>query len=151
VGGAEERLRGGRAPVEQQAAAVVAGEPEASDVDRLACGGDGPAEAQVQAEAAQGAEAAGQPVDLPVAVGRGLAFEAPRAALLLADGGEAVGHLGDGLLQAGRDGGEVAFVVGDELRVGLRGEALGQLECAVGLRVHSAAPFEHWKYECEPC
>jgi hypothetical protein len=54
------------------------------------------AEAQVQAEAAQGAQAGGQPVDLQVAVHRLLADAAGRPAL----GVEAVGQVGDRLLEA---------------------------------------------------
>ena len=96
VGRPEERLGRGRAPVEQQPATRAVGEAEPSDVDGLGVvGADDAPEAQVQAEAAQGAQAGGQPVDLQVPVQRLL----PDAAGRLALGVEAVGQLGDRLLR----------------------------------------------------
>ena len=65
VGRAEERLGRGGAPVEQQPAARAVGEAEPPDVHGLGVvRADDVPEAQVQAEAAQGAQASGQPVDL---------------------------------------------------------------------------------------
>ena len=74
-------------------------------------------QAQVQAEATQGAQASGQPVDLHVPVHRLLAYAAGRLAL----GIEAAGQVGDRLLEALRDGREVLLVAGDQRRVGLGG------------------------------
>ena len=97
VGRAEERLGRGGAPVEQQPATRAVGEAEPSDVDGLGVvGADDVSEAQVEAEATQGAQAGGQPVDLQVAVHRLLADAAGRLAL----GVEAVGQVGDRLLEA---------------------------------------------------
>ena len=74
VGRAEERLGRGGAPVDQQPATRAVGEAEASDVHGLGVvRADHVPEAQVQAEAAQGAQAGGQPVDLQVPVHRLLA------------------------------------------------------------------------------
>ena len=73
VGRAEERLGGGRAPVEQQPATRAVGEAEPADVDGFGVlGADDAAEAQVQPVAAQGAQASGEPVDLLVPVHRRL-------------------------------------------------------------------------------
>jgi hypothetical protein len=81
-------------------------------------------EAQVQSEATQGAQASGQPVDLQVAVQRLL----PAAAGRLALGIEAVGQVGDRLLETRCDGREVLLVAGDQRRVGLGGEVVGKVE-----------------------
>ncbi len=125
VGGSEERLGRRGAPVDQQPAARAVGEPEPSDVDALlAVRADHASEAQVQSVAAQGAQATGQPVDLGVPVHRLPALAARRPAL----GVETVGEVGDGLLEALRDGREVPFVVGDQCRIGLRGETVGEVE-----------------------
>ena len=76
VGRPEERLGRGRAPVEQQPPVLAVREAEAPDVDGLAVGADDAAEAQVEAEAPQGAQPRGEPVDLLVPLhGR----RAPRA------------------------------------------------------------------------
>ncbi|GHH18962.1 hypothetical protein GCM10018780_64010 [Streptomyces lanatus] len=83
-------------------------------------------EAQVEAEAAQGAQPGGEPVDLAVPVHR-LPAQAPRRP---ARGGETVGQLGDRLLQAVGDGREVPLVAGDQSRFGFGGEAFGQVEHA---------------------
>ena len=81
VGGAEERLGGGGAPVDEQPTAGAVGEAEAADVDRLgAVGADDATEAQVQPEAAQRPQPRGQPVDLQVPVQR-LPGPAPPGAL----------------------------------------------------------------------
>jgi hypothetical protein len=87
-------------------------------------------EAQVQTEAAQGAQASGQPVDLHVPVHRLLAHAAGRLAL----GVKAIGQVGDRLLEALRDGREVPLVAGDQRRVGLGSEVAGKVECAGGQR-----------------
>ena len=104
VGRPEERLGRGRAPVDQQSPARAVGETEASDVRGLAVvGADHVSEAQVQAEATQGAQASGQPVDLQIAVHRLLADAAGRRTRDI----ESVGQVGDRLLEALRDGREV--------------------------------------------
>src|SRR5690606_41429105 len=122
VGGAEEGLGGGRAPVEQQAAAFGIGEADTSDVHRIgAVRGDDPAEAQVQSEAPQCAQAGGESVDLLVAVQCRL----PSAAGGTAGRVEAVGEVGDRPLQARGDRREVPFVGGGQRRVGLGGEVVG--------------------------
>ncbi len=132
VRGREERLGRGGTPVDQQTPAFAVGEAEPSDVHGLgAVGADDPTEAQVQAEAAQGAQASGEPVDLQVPVHGPAADAAGRPA----GGFEAVGQLGDGLLQARRDGGEVPLVGGDQRGVGLRGEVVGEVERAGAHRV----------------
>lgn len=89
-------------------------------------------EAQVQTEAAQRAQASGQPVDLDVPVHRLPADDAGRPAL----GVEAFGQFGDRLLQALRDGREVLLVAGGQRWVGLGGETVGKVERAGGQRVH---------------
>ena len=133
VGRAEERLGRGRAPVDQQPAARAVGEAEPADVHRLGVvRADHAPEAQVQAEAAQRAQPGGQPVDLLVPVHRLLALAAGRPAL----GVEAVGQVGDRLLEALRDGREVLLVVGDQRRVGLGGEVVGKVERAGRQAIH---------------
>src|SRR6202035_1072465 len=93
---------------------------------------DDVSQAQVQTEATQGAQASGQPVDLHVPVHRLLAYAAGRLAL----GIEAVGQVGDRLLEALRDGREVLLVAGDQRRVGLGGEVVGKVERAGSQGVH---------------
>ena len=84
----------------------------ASDVHGLGVARvDDVSQAQVQAEAPQGAEATGQPADLDVALQRLLAQPARRPPRDL----EAVGEFGDRMLQALRDGREVLLVLGDEI------------------------------------
>lgn len=108
------------------------GEAQPSDVHGLAVvRADDVAEAQVETETAQGAQPAGQPVDLRVPLHRLPADTAGR----LARGVETVGQLGDRLLEALRDGGEVLFVAGDQRRVGLGGESVGKVERTGGQRV----------------
>ena len=102
---AEERLGRGGAPVEQQPAARAVGEAEPSDVDRLGVvRADDVAEAEVEAEAAQRAQAGGQPVDLQVAVQRLLADAAgrPRSASRRSDRSaiDLLEALGDGARSA---------------------------------------------------
>ncbi len=133
VGRPEERLGRGRAPVDQQPAAAAVGEPEPSDIDRLgAVRADNPAEAQVQAEAGQGAQPGSHPVDLHVPVHRRLADAAGRPELGL----DAAGQVGDRLLEALRDGREVPLVAGDQRRVSLGGETIGQVESTGSQGVH---------------
>ena len=136
VGRTEERLGRGRAPVEQQPAARAVGEPEAPDVHRIgAVGAHDAAQAEVQAEAAQGAQASGQPVDLQVPVQRLLPDATGGPAL----GVEPLGDLGDRLLQALGEVREVLLVGRDERRGGLGGELVGKVErrgsCRHGGRV----------------
>ena len=127
VGRAEERLGRGGAPVEQQPAARAVGETEPPDVDGLAVpGADDVAEAEVQAEAPQGAQAGGQPVDLQVAVECLLPDAAGRPAF----GVEAFGEVGDRLGEALGEGGEELLVAGDQRRIGLVGEGVGKVEGA---------------------
>ncbi len=131
VGRREERLGGGGAPVEQQPAAGAVGEAEASHVHGFAAvGGDDAPQAQVQAEAAQGAQAGGQAVDLGVPVHGLPADAAGRPALRL----QAVGEFTDRLREAFRDGREVPLVAVDQGRVGLGGEMVGKVERAAGPR-----------------
>jgi len=82
--------------------------------------------AQVQTEATQGAQTSSQPADLHVPVHRLLAD----AAECLARGIEAVGQIGDRLLEALRDGREVLLVAGDQRRGGLGGEMVGKVKHA---------------------
>lgn len=90
-------------------------------------------EAQVQAEATQGAQARGQPVDLHVPVHRLPAQAAGRPAQVV----EAVGQFGDRLLEALAEGREVLLVAADQRRVGLGGETAGKVERARGQGVHA--------------
>ena len=139
VGRAEERLGRGRAPVEQQPATRAVGEAEPADVDGLGVvGADHVPEAQVQTEAPQGAQASGQPVDLQVPVHRLLAHAAGRPAL----GVEAVGQVGDRLLEALRDGREVLLVAGDQRRVGLGRRWSGRSNALVVRGFTASAPIE---------
>jgi hypothetical protein len=80
----------------------------------------------VQTEATQCAQASGQPADLLVPVHRLPPFAAGRLAL----GIEAVGQVGQHLLQALRDGREVLLVAADQRGVGLVGEVVGKVEHA---------------------
>ena len=125
VGGAEERLGRGRAPVDQQAPAGAVAQAEPADVDRLGPAlGDHAPQAQVGAVAAQGAQPRPEPAHLEVAV-HGLLAAASRSAQL---GLQAVRQLRDGPLQGGRDRGQVALVRGDERRVRLGRQAGRQVE-----------------------
>jgi len=133
VGRSEERLSRGGTPVEQQPTTRPVREAKPSDVHGLGgvCADDA-SEAQIQTEATQGAQASGQPVDLHVPVHRLLAYAAGRHAL----GIEAVGQVGDRLLEALRDGREVLLVASDQRRVGLGGEVVGKVKRAGSQRVH---------------
>ena len=134
VGRAEEGLGGRRAPVEQQSTAVAVGEAEPSDVHRLGVvGADHVPEAEVEAEAAQRPQAHGQAVDLLVTVHRLL----PGASGRLELDRQPLGEVGDRVLQARLDGGEVRLVGGDQRRVCLGREPVGQVERAGGHGVHS--------------
>jgi len=73
-------------------------------------------------------------VDLHVPVQRLLADAAWRFAF----GVEAVGQVGDRLLKALRDGGEVLLVDGDQRRIGLGTETVGEIKRA---RSQFATPF----------
>jgi len=73
-------------------------------------------------------------VDLHVPVQRFLANAAGRLAL----GVEAVGQVGDRLLEALRDSREVLLVDGDQRRIGLGTETLGKIKRA---RSQFATPF----------
>jgi hypothetical protein len=76
-------------------------------------------------------------VDLHVPVQRLLAYAAGRLAL----GMEAVGQVGDRLLEVVRDGREVLLVAGDQRRVSLGGEVVGKVKRAGGQGVTSSAPI----------
>jgi len=71
-------------------------------------------------------------VDLHVPVQRLLADAAGRLAL----GIEAIGQVGDRLLEALRDGREVPLVAGDQRRVGLGGQSAGKIKRTSGQRIH---------------
>ena len=117
--------------------AAAVGEAEAPDVDRIgAVVGYDAAQAEVEAEPAQGAQARGQPMDLQVAVHRLLAD----ATGCLALGSEPIGQVRDRLLEALRDGSEVLLVAVDQRRFGLGGEALGQVEGARGRTAQDLTP-----------
>jgi hypothetical protein len=134
VGRAEERLGHGGTPVDEQPAPLAVREPEPPDVHGLGAAlADDAAKAQVQAEAAQGAQPGGQPVDLHVPVHRPLADAAWRLQL----GVQAAGQVGDRLLEALPDGREVPLVAGDQRRVGLGAEVAGKVKRAGGRRVHA--------------
>ncbi len=126
MGGAEERLRGGRAPVDEQPAPGAVGQAEPADVDRLVVLADHPPQAQVEGEAAQGAHPRRQPVDLLVPLQRSLPHLRRRAAR----GVQAVREVGDRVLEALRDGREVRLVARDHRRVGLGGQVVGEVEGA---------------------
>ncbi len=130
---AEERLRRGGTPVDQQLAARAVPQAKPSHVHRLGVlRANHVPQAQVQAEPAQGAQPSGQPVDLQVPVHRRLADAAGRPPL----GIEAVGQRGDRLLKARRDGRELLLVASDQRRVGLGGEAAGKVKRAGSQRAH---------------
>jgi hypothetical protein len=73
-------------------------------------------------------------MDLEVAIHGLLADAAGRLAL----GIEALGQLGDRLLEAGGNCGEVPIVIGDQGRLGLGGEMVGQVEGAGGQGITSS-------------
>ncbi|GMA22614.1 hypothetical protein GCM10025864_03730 [Luteimicrobium album] len=132
----EERPGRGGAPVHEEPASVVVGQPEPPDVDGLGVvGADHPAEAQVGAEPAKRAQARGEAVDLLVAVERLLATADPCAP----GGVEAVGEVGDGLVEARGDVREVPRVARDELGIGLGGEVMGEGEQVRGGVSHVSA------------
>ena len=128
VGGAEERLGRRGAPVEQQPTAGAVGEAEPTDVHGLGVRprrpcvpGTGPARSGAGCAAAR--SAGGPP-------GRGPAPPARCRPVRRALGVEPLGQVGDRLLEALRDRGEVLLVAGDQRRVGLRGEVRGEVERA---------------------
>jgi hypothetical protein len=133
VGRAEERFGRRRAPVDQQLVARVVHEAESSDVHGFGVvGPDDVAEAQIHTEAPQGTQTSGPPMDLHVPLHRLLT----QPTLRLARGIEAVGQVGDRLLETLGDGREVPLVLGDEGRVGLRAEVLGKVEGTSGHWAH---------------
>jgi hypothetical protein len=133
VGRPEERLSRGGAPVDQQPASRRVSKAQPSDVHGIGVvRADDAPEAQVQAEAPQQAQASAQPVDLHIPVHRRLAYAAGRPAL----GIEAVGQVGDRLLEALRDGREVPLIAGDQRRVRLGGEAVRKVKRTGSQGVH---------------
>lgn len=127
VSRSEEGLGRGRTPVDEQSPAPGVREAEPTDVHGLGTAGSHHAsEAQVQPEAAQGPQASRQPMDLEVAVHGRLPLTARHPALGL----QAVGEFRDRRLEALPDGGETAFVLGDERRIGLGDETIGKIEGA---------------------
>jgi hypothetical protein len=130
---AEEGLRRGSAPVDEEPAATVVGEAEPPDVDGSGVvGPDDAAEADVEAEALEGAQATRQAMDLLVALEGSLSRASRGPACCL----EAVGEVGGRAFEGGCDGGEVPLVVGDQRRVGLGGEVVGQGEGVGGQWAH---------------
>jgi hypothetical protein len=127
VGRSEERFSHGRTPVDQQLTTRAVPQSKPSDVGRLGtvCP-DNASKTQVQTEPTKSAEPSGQPVDLQIPVERLLADAGWRLPL----GFEAVGQVGDRLLEALRDGLEVMLVDRDQRRVGLDAEAVGKVKCA---------------------
>ena len=93
-------------------------------------------EAQVQAVAAQRAQAGGESMDLLVPVERLLAAAGGGQAF----GVEALDEIGNRSVEALGDGREVPLVAGDQGRVGLGGEVVGEGECAGRQGVTSSAP-----------
>ena len=127
MGCPEERFSRRGSPVDQEPATRAVREAKPSDVHGVGVGcADHAPEAEVQTEAAQGAQASGQPVDLHVAVQRLLAYAAWRLAL----GIKAVGQVGDRLFEALRDGREMLLIARDQRRVGLGGQAVGKVKSA---------------------
>ncbi len=142
MGRAEERLGGGGAPVDQQAAAVTVGQAETAHVHRIgAVGADHPSEAQVDAVPAERAQSRAKPVDLQVPVQRLL----PDAAGRPAGGVRAAREVADRLLQAGGDGREVPLVGGDQRPIRLGGESVRKVEDTGGLAVHGDGSPSTWR------
>ncbi|GGX28604.1 hypothetical protein GCM10010341_57570 [Streptomyces noursei] len=140
VGRREERCGSRGAPVDQQPTPRAVGEAEPSDVHGLGVvRADDAPQAQIQAEAPQGAQTPGQPLDLRVPV-HGLPADAAGRLQL---GVEAVGQFGHRLLKALRDGREVPFVAGDQGRVRFGGEAVGKFERAGGQGIHGTGCDGH--------
>ena len=106
--GPEERLGRWRPPVEQQPTPRTVREPEPPDVDRrqVVRAHHAP-QAQVEAVPAKGSQPGGQPTDLHVPL-HDLAAE---LGVLLARGIEAFSQVGDRLLEALGQFGEVSLVV----------------------------------------
>ena len=130
VGRAEERLGRGGAPVDQQPTTRAVGEAEPPDVDGLAVVGARPC-ARGTGRGRSGAGCAGErSAGGPPGRDPAPAWPVPPGALRC--GVETVGQVGDRLLEALRDGGEVLLVAGDQRRVGLVGEAVGKVEYARG-------------------
>ena len=125
IGSAWVAPKNGSAAGERQSTSSrrpAVGEPESSDVDGLGVvGADHAPEAQVEAEAAQGAQAGRQPVDLQVALHRLLA-RCGRVPCARRRAGRTASAIVCSRLS--RDGREVLFVAGDQGRVGLGGEAV---------------------------
>ena len=134
VGRSEERLGRGGAPVDQQPATRAVGEAEPSDVHGLGVvrADDTCPRHRSRPKRRRVRRRAVSRWISQVPVHRLLADAAGRLAL----GVEAVGQVGDRLLEALRDGREVLLVAGDQRRVGLGGEAVGKVERAGRQRVH---------------
>jgi hypothetical protein len=88
-------------------------------------------QAEVQAEAAQQAQAGSEPVNLEVTLKRPLAGAAGRPELGL----QAAGQLADILLEGLRDGREMLLVGRDQRGVGLGGKAGGKVKRAGAQRI----------------
>ena len=128
VGRSEERLGGGGAPVDEQPAAGAVGEAEAADVDRArrrprGPSGRGRGRGRSGAGCAAARSAGGSPGRGPAPPGRrrraparGSSSRSDRSAMRL--------------LEARGDGREVLLVAGDQGRVGLGGEVVGEVERA---------------------
>jgi hypothetical protein len=116
--------KNGSAAGERQSTSSRSPPAEVADVGDHAAGVDHVPEAQIEAVAAQRAQAGGQAVDLEVAVEGCLAAAARSPALRVQPGGQ----VRDRGPQAGRDRPEVGLVVRDQGRVGLDREILRKVE-----------------------
>ena len=123
----EERLRGGRAPVDHEARAISVGEPEAPDKDRFVdVTANHPPEARVHAVPSQCAQARRQAVDLEVTVERLL----PRSAGCRALRCELPLDVGNRPRESRLERREVLLVGRDEGGVILRRKPIGKAEYA---------------------
>ncbi len=140
MGRTEERFGCRRTPVDQQAATLLIGETYTADIDAHTVPVHGLSEAQVQTAPAQDPDSAGEPVDLPVPVGRCLAVKAPRTTGRLPGGRQLGGQITNRSFETRRDRSEVRLVPRDERRVRLRGEAIGKTECTGALGAQQRLP-----------
>ena len=112
AGRGEERLRGARAPVDEQRLARAVRQAHASDVADRPVRRDRAPEAQVDAVPTEQAQPCAEPVDLLVALQRGGPTTTRRSPRRLEPGLQ----VGDRAREGCRDHGEVPFVGVDVLR-----------------------------------
>ena len=125
MGGAEERLGGGRAPVDKQSPTVLVDQAETPHVDGLVrIGRDHPTEAKIETKSPEGPESRGQAMNLEITFEGLLPLSTGCPAFFL----EPVRQGADGALEARRDLGKVLLVGRDEVRITLRVESSGQVE-----------------------